>query len=332
MKISESKKGSLEKENIQTGSHKSNPQEMAERFVVQYCEDLKVEHNDSAHTIRGYHTDLEEYLRWCARAKVNPLSPSHKDLRRYLADLNRAQYARTTINRRLSSLKGYFRWLNITGREKSNAVDALQSLKEGRRLPHRIRPYQMAKILSVHLPKQHDGQWTNQDPTSLRDQSILEFMYACGARISEVSNLQLKNVDFESKQVRIFGKGSKERIVPLHDLAIKSMQTYLHFGRPHLVNRDKPNDFFFLSTRGNQMGTDAIRKMFKSTLRQAGVDQAYSPHDMRHTFASDLLEGGADLRSVQEMLGHSSLSTTQIYTHLSDAHMKKVHKQSHPRG
>lgn len=297
-----------------------------------YCDDLRVEHGDSAHTIRGYHADLAAYARWCERTSTDALNPSHKDLRRYLSDLNRAQYARTTINRRLSSLKGFFRWMSVSGRGTSNAADALHSLKEGRSLPHRIPPKQMAKILSVHRPKRESEVWVNQDPSSLRDQAILEFMYACGARISEVSGLRVENVDFGAKLVRLFGKGQKERIVPLHAMAIESMKAYLHLGRTHLANPAHPNDFFFLSTRGNQMGTDAIRKMFKATLVKAGVDTSYTPHDMRHTFASDLLEGGADLRSVQEMLGHASLSTTQIYTHLSDARMKSVHHQSHPRG
>lgn len=301
-------------------------------YIDEFCENLRVEHNNSDHTIRGYNSDLHAYVRWCEKNRIDSLNPSHRDIRRYLADLHRAHYAKTTINRHLSSLKTFFRWLNITGKSSSNAVDAVQSLKQDKRLPHRIRPEEMVHILSVYRPSQKDGKWIHQDPTSLRNQAILEFMYACGARISEVSNLRMSDIDFDSKQVRIFGKGKKERIVPLYDMAIRSMRAYADLGRIHLVRKESPNEYFFLSTRGNQMGTDAIRKMFKATLIKAGVEASYSPHDMRHTFASDLLEGGADLRSVQEMLGHVSLSTTQIYTHLSNAHLKNVHKHTHPRG
>ena len=165
----------------------------------------------------------------------------------------------------------------------------------------------------------------------MRDQALLEFLYACGARISEASGLHSDCVDFDQCQVKVFGKGGKERIIPLHDLCIETMKRYFYDYRPVLL-RDKSSPYFFVSTRGNQMGTDAMRKMFKETVREAGLDDSLSPHDMRHTFATDLLAGGADLRSVQEMLGHSSLSTTQIYTHLTPARLKQVHRLAHPRG
>ena len=131
-------------------------------------------------------------------------------------------------------------------------------------------------------------------------------------------------------QVKVFGKGSKERIIPLHTMAVSSLGTYITHGRGQLL-RGKQSEYVFVSSRGNPFSADAIRKMFKEALREAGLDETLSPHAMRHTFATDLLEGGADLRSVQEMLGHSSLSTTQIYTHLSAARLKQVHAQAHPR-
>lgn len=302
------------------------PWELAGRF----CEALAVEQNASGHTIRNYSIDLQDYLRWCSRARVDAVHPGHSSLRRYLGDLTQAQYSRRTINRRLSAVRSFFQWLSINGIIDSNPADLISGLKEGRTLPHRIPAQDMARILSVWNNASIDG--CKQGPSDLRNQAILEFLYACGARITEASELRLDCVDFKQKQVRVFGKGGKERIIPIHDLAIDALRRYRDVGRPLLLKNHGESEFFFVSTRGNRMGTDAMRKMFKETLRRAGVDASYSPHDMRHTFASDLLEGGADLRSVQEMLGHSSLSTTQIYTHLSAERLKGVHHQAHPRG
>ncbi|MGN0262336.1 MAG: tyrosine recombinase [Eggerthellaceae bacterium] len=303
------------------------PWELAGRF----CEALAVEQNASRHTIRNYSIDLQDYLRWCTRAKVDAIRPSHASLRRYLGDLTQARYSRRTINRRLSAVRSFFRWLSISGVIDSNPADLISGLKEGRTLPHRIPAQDMARILSVWNHVSIDGSLCKRGPSDLRNQAILEFLYACGARITEASELRYDCVDFGQKQVRVFGKGGKERIIPIHDLAIDALKRYRDVGRPMLLKNHGESEFFFVSTRGNQMGTDAMRKMFKETLRRAGVDASYSPHDMRHTFASDLLEGGADLRSVQEMLGHSSLSTTQIYTHLSVERLKGVHHQAHPR-
>lgn len=304
------------------------PWELAGRF----CEALAVEQNASGHTVRNYSIDLQDYLRWCARARVDAIHPGHASLRRYLGDLTQARYSRRTINRRLSAVRSYFRWLSINGYIDSNPADLIHGLKEGRVLPHRIPAQEMVRILSVWGPASFDGTPREQGPSDLRNQAILEFLYACGARITEASGLRLDCVDFVQKQVRVFGKGGKERIIPIHDLAIDALERYRDAARPMLLKNHGESPFFFVSTRGNQMGTDAMRKMFKETLRRAGIDASYSPHDMRHTFASDLLEGGADLRSVQEMLGHSSLSTTQIYTHLTAERLKGVHHQAHPRG
>ena len=304
------------------------PWELAGRF----CEALEVEQNASRHTVRNYSIDLQDYLRWCIRAKVDAIHPDHVSLRRYLGDLTQARYSRRTINRRLSAVRSFFRWLSVNGVVESNPADLIHGLKEGRTLPHRIPAQDMARILCVWGPVSFDGVPREQGPSDLRNQAILEFLYACGARITEASELRFDCVDFAQKQVRVFGKGGKERIIPIHDLAIDALEKYRDAGRPMLLKNHGESAFFFVSTRGNQMGTDAMCKMFKETLRRAGVDSSYSPHDMRHTFASDLLEGGADLRSVQEMLGHSSLSTTQIYTHLSAERLKGVHHQAHPRG
>lgn len=292
-------------------------------YLASYCDMLVVERNSSQHTVRNYRFDLLDFGRWAARSSVNPLCATRRDMRSYLGDLDYAQYSRRTVNRRLSSVRSFFRWLVAEGLVESNPADVVSAPKLARSLPRTIPPADMVRLLSV---------WRGSDkPADMRNRAILEFLYACGARISETSGLLLENVDFDAGQVRVFGKGSKERIVPLHEIAIASMRDYLFNARPALL-AGKESPYFFVSTRGNQMSPDALRKMFKQSLLAAGLDQTLSPHDMRHTFATDLVEGGADLRSVQEMLGHSSLSTTQIYTHVSVSHLKEEHRRTLPRG
>ena len=302
-----------------------------ETLIEDFCGAMRVEHNASVHTVRAYHIDLMDYARWAARERVAPLEATHKQLRRYLGELDRAQYSRTTINRRLSALRSFFRWLNVTNVTDCDPASVLQGPRQQKSLPHVIRAADMVKLLSVYGARDVSGNQREQSPVDMRNLALLEFLYACGARISEAAGLLTANVDFERGQVKVFGKGSKERIIPLHELALSSMRTYLLIARPRILS-EKNSDFFFVSTRGNGMTTDAIRKMFKEALRAAGLDETLSPHDMRHTFATDLLDGGADLRSVQEMLGHASLSTTQIYTHLSPGRLKQVHRRAHPRG
>lgn len=290
--------------------------------LMRYCEELSLIRGDSLHTVRGYRSDLLDFGRFSARQGIRPLSASYRQVRAYLAEQTQAGYSRKTINRRLSSLRGFFRWLESTGRIEADPMSVLKGPKLEKSLPRFIPHADMERLLAVHQGK--------DDPVSLRDRAFLEFLYACGARISEAAGLLVSKIDFVSSQARILGKGSKERIVPLHPLALASMREYLEKGRPELLG-EKDHPAFFLSTRGNAMSADALRRVFKATLVQAGVDPSYSPHDVRHTFATELLDGGADLRSVQEMLGHASLSTTQIYTHVSSERLRKIHLKAHPR-
>lgn len=295
-----------------------------------FCEALVVERGASAHTVRSYRTDLMDYLRWAARAGLDPLAVTHKQLRGYLGELDQARYARSTVNRRLSALRGLFRWLSLMGRVEEDPASVLQGPKAAKALPKVIRAADMARLLAVHGPRDLEGSPQEQTPEDLRDLAVLELLYACGLRVAEVAGLRADGVDLDRCQVKVLGKGAKERIVPIHDLAIQAMRAWALLGRPKML-AGKPSERFFVSSRGNPFTTDAIRKMFKRTLRAAGLDEGLSPHAMRHTFATDLLSGGADLRSVQEMLGHASLSTTQIYTHISAERLRAVHAQAHPR-
>ena len=314
-------------------AHLEAPRSDTKALLDGFAESLRVEQNFSAHTVRAYITDLDAFFRWCERRNLDPLAASHSDLRSYLGELDAARYARTTVNRHLSSLRGFYRWLSIAGISDADPASVLDGPKQNKHLPHVLQPEEMVRLLSVHMPQAaENGQAAKpQSPQDMRDQALLEFLYACGARISEASDLLVADVDYRSGQVKVLGKRRKERIIPMHRLCIEAMQRYQREARPLLLS-GKTSEYFFVSNRGQHYSADSMRKMFKETVEAAGLDVRLSPHDMRHTFATHLLDGGADLRSVQEMLGHSSLSTTQIYTHMSAARLKEVHTQAHPRG
>ena len=195
--------------------------------------------------------------------------------------------------------------------------------KIAKKLPNRLAADEVLKILNF---------WDKSDAESMRNSTILELIYATGLRISELSDLRKADLDLAERQLKVLGKGSKERVLPLHDRAVDKLLNYLNVARPELSgDLIGGSDFVFLSKKGKQYKSDAIRKMFKLTLSLVGVGTDYTPHDLRHSFASDLLEGGADLRTIQELLGHTSLSTTQVYTHLSAAHLKDMVKKTLPR-
>lgn len=284
---------------------------------------LRVERNFSPHTIRAYGVDLDNFYTWLKQAELELTDMGHRVARRYLADLERARYSRTTINRRLSALKTFFAWLAEIGEIKENPLSVVSGPKLPRRLPVTLVAQDVERLLKVSDTTTFVGR---------RNQAIIELFYASGARVSEIAGLAVNSIDFAQMQLTVFGKGSKQRIVPLHRLALRTLHEYLTMARCELAGRaNKPTDALFLTTRGNAMTSDAIRKMFKQAIHAAGLDDSLSPHDLRHSFATDMLEGGADLRSVQEMLGHASLSTTQIYTHLSPGRLKDVYTQAHHR-
>jgi integrase/recombinase XerD len=284
---------------------------------------LRIERNLSPHTIRAYGSDLASVCDWMERERLDVTQVDHKAARRYLGELDRARYSRKTINRHLSAMKTFFAWLVEIGQLESESLEVVSGPKLARGLPPTVGSDDVEKLLTVS---------DLASPVGLRNQALLELFYASGARIAEVSSLTLGSIDFARMQVLVFGKGSKERIIPLHSLALRRLHEYITISRPELLRHaTKQTDALFLTTRGNAMSADSIRKMFKQCIVSAGLDASLSPHALRHSFATDMLEGGADLRSVQELLGHASLSTTQIYTHLSQAHLKEAQSRAHPR-
>ena len=290
---------------------------LVDRFLTY----LAVERGMSPHTVRAYSADLQRYLEWAGRASVDPIHLGHRDLRRYLAELDRAGYARRTVARRLSSVRSLFAFLVAEGLAPSDPSSVLITPKIPARLPRLVPADTIVSLLEAP---------DDSTPTGMRDRAILELLYATGARVSEVADLSLGALDLAQGQLTLFGKGSKERIVPVHRAGVACLRHYLSEGRPALVRTHNTNAVF-LSTRGLPLSADAIRRLFKRYVDSVGALHSLSPHAVRHTFATHLLEGGADLRTVQELLGHVALSTTQIYTHLSMKRLQDVHRSAHPR-
>ena len=248
-----------------------------------------------------------------------------------------AQYARTTINRRLSSLRSFFKYLEVQNICSNNFASVVQSPKLLKILPAILKNEEVSKLIDfsmkqIDVAKKSNAKTSKTDiAIAIRNAAIIQLMYATGGRISEISGLTLDRINTESGTVKFFGKGQKERIVPVYSEAFDLLNDYVAHHRATLLASRKSQSCF-IANKGADMSADSMRVMFKKYVVAAGVSGDIHPHSMRHTFATDVLEGGADLRSVQEMLGHSSLSTTQIYTHLSPARLKSVHSQAHPRG
>jgi integrase/recombinase XerD len=291
-----------------------------EEHVADFLVHLERERGVSVHTLRAYRTDLAGYAKWAERAGVDPLDPGHKRLRLYLGELDRAGYSRRTISRRLSSLRSLFDYLLEHDAVQADPTTVLSAPTPQKRLPRPVTTADLSALLDAPDPRTSTG---------MRDRAVLELLYASGARVSEVSALDVSGYDPHAGTVRVMGKGSKERLIPVHAEAQTRLDAYIEHARPALLR--KPTEALFLSSRGNRLSTDAIRRMLKKHLAAAGASLDISPHDLRHTFATHLLENGADLRTVQELLGHVALSTTQIYTHVGGRRLKRIHKQTHPR-
>ncbi|HEY5433210.1 MAG TPA: tyrosine recombinase [Coriobacteriia bacterium] len=290
---------------------------LVDRFLAQ----LATERNASPQTVRAYSSDLARYLEWAERAEADPLGSDPRILRRYLADLDRARYARRTIARRLSAVRSLFAYLNREGVLSYDPASVVATPKLPARLP-RLVPTDLLTALLDSPPADDAG--------GLRDRAILELLYATGARVSELVSLDLGDVDLAGGQIRVTGKGDKQRILPLHREAVSRVRTYLTEGRARLKPK-AGEDAVFLNRTGTRLTDGGIRRMLTRHLGALGATSGVTPHTFRHTFATHLLEAGADLRTVQDLLGHVALSTTQIYTHVGVQRLQRVHRDAHPR-
>ncbi len=297
-------------------------------ILEQYLQSL-AQAGNSEKTIVAYRRDCRHFLRFVAReGRDFPGDVDYRFLRRYAAHLSGFDYQKSSISRKLSSVRGLFRFCRAEGLIEASPADSLSSPKLPSKLPAVLRPTEVEAFLnSIDTSK----------PLGMRDRAIFELMYGCGLRSEEVINLDLVDLDLEQEELTVAGKGNKTRVLPVGEVANYAVRVYLEQGRPELVpDGEKGDDVrsggaMFLSVRGRRLGTSDIRRSTTKYVRKASVNTNTSSHVFRHCFATHLLEGGADLRAVQELLGHAAISTTQRYTHVSGAHLRKVYERSHPR-
>jgi integrase/recombinase XerD len=293
-------------------------------LVLDYLAYLELERGLSRNTLEAYRSDLQQYGAFLDRAGLDPLAVTTADLRAFVSEVQRANgsgAAPATVQRKVACLRSFYRHLRREQILEQDPTAELRGPRLGARLP---------KVLSRDEVQALLGQPKGTSPVALRDRALLETMYACGLRASEAIALERSQVDLDAGIVRTRGKGSKERIVPIGSVALRSLRQYLDKGRPRLVGlRDEPR--VFVNARGQALSRQGLYKIIQRHARAAGLERKMSPHTLRHTFATHLLAGGCDLRSLQEMLGHADIGTTQIYTHLSPERLREVYFEAHPR-
>lgn len=294
-------------------------------FLKEYLAFLKFEKNLSENSIQSYRNDLSKLLDFAESEKVNDLNEIDFPLIRKFFEIQKKEGVSSgTTARYRSSLKGFFKYLSKNQYIEKNPVDKLASTKISRKLPS----YLTFNEIELILDKINHA----DIPLGLRDKAMLEIAYSCGLRVSELINLKISDLFFNEEVIRVIGKGSKQRLVPIGTSAINWVTEYLKFSRPILENKIKSANIVFLNKRGTKLSRMGIWKILDKYAKEAGITKDVHPHVLRHSFATHLIEGGADLRAVQEMLGHSDISTTQIYTHIDRDYIKEVHRNHHPRG
>jgi integrase/recombinase XerD len=289
---------------------------------------LTVEKGFSGNTIAAYRNDLYQLSNFAeekiAQRSVMPSWPAfiRQDMAAYLLHLKERGYVVTTVARKVAAAKSFFNFMMGEGKIKENPMEKISSPKVGKPLPDAISIAQVRKLLAQ--PAESSA------PEAKRDRAMLELLYASGMRVSELVSLNVNDVDIKNTFVRAFGKGNKERIIPIYPQAAQVVETYITEVRPKLVHGDKERALF-LNQRGDRLTRQGLWQILKAYAKSAGLDKKVTPHTLRHSFATHMLSGGADLRSVQELLGHANISTTQIYTHLTSEHIRNTYEKAHPR-
>lgn len=286
-----------------------------DKYLEKFMRYLEIEKNYSLHTLLNYRLDLEDFMKFCGETNLEKVD--YLFLRKYLAVLKEKSLGNRSIGRKLSALRSFFRFLTRENYLKVNPILMLSSPKLDKHLPSFMTEEEVAKVIEAAFPK------NDKDERILRDRAILETFYSSGLRISELVALNLDTVDFISGIIKVMGKGKKERVVPIGDIAVKAIRNYLQA-------RKKKSEAIFLNKNGKRITTRGVRGIVDKYLRSAGISRGVSAHTLRHSFATHLLNRGADLRTVQELLGHANLSTTQIYTHLTTEKLKSVYDKAHP--
>lgn len=285
---------------------------------------ILVEKNFSKHTAKAYYSDILDFLLWLGETPIENVNFSK--VREYLHFIQKFNYKKTTIARKIASLRTFYKYLYREKKVDSNPAMNLNSPKRPRQLPKFLTPYEVEQILNnIKI----------DTPAGYRNKAILELLWATGMRVSELSGLNFEDLNLANNEIRVFGKGSKERIILVTDRAKTYLQRYIDTARPLVAkgfrvenNEDSP---VFINNTGYRLQTRTIRNVINDVVEKIQLPKHVTPHVFRHSFATHLIENGADLRVVQELLGHASISNTQIYTHVSSQHLKEVYNETHPR-
>lgn len=291
-----------------------------EAALAAYDRDLRAR-GSAERTRRAYGVDLGGFSEWAGEQGLAPGDIRHRDVRRYGAGLSNAGAAPATVARKLAAIRGLYGYLVRTERAGANPAELVSSPKRSEKLPKVLTTEQMRGLLE-RIPA--------HTPLELRDRAMLELAYSCGLRCEEIVNLDEGALDFETEQLRVLGKGSKERLLPVGEPAQRALRRYLDKGRRALAT-DPRERALFLSKSGRRLSNSDITRRLGLWTREAALAAGVSPHSLRHSFATHLLEGGADLRTIQELLGHASISTTQVYTRVDAARLRDTYAASHPR-
>ncbi|MDP3143086.1 MAG: tyrosine recombinase XerC [Candidatus Omnitrophota bacterium] len=285
-----------------------------QRYIDKFISYLEIEKNYSPHTVLNYRIDLKELAAFLEGRQIPIEKVDYLNLRQFLAGLRVKHPRPRTLSRKLSTIRSFFRFLCREGHLKTNPSSVLSSPKLDKRLPNFLSEEEMTKLIEAPSLEEVSG---------LRDRAILEVLYSTGMRVSELVALQIRDIDFLSNMVKVLGKGKKERLLPIGDQALRVLRQYLE-------KRTSKSEVVFLNKNNTRLTTRGVRNILYKYIHQTSQKEHISPHTLRHSFATHLLNRGADLRSVQELLGHANLSTTQIYTHLTTDRLKAVYDKAHP--
>ena len=289
-----------------------------------FLRSLRIERNASPLTLKSYAEDFNSFFDYMQDRVGRSPTPAEVDitmLRGYVAYLHECQYAKTTIARRLASLRSFFRYCSREKLTTSNPAKALRTPRIGRKLPNFLTTQQTVQLIETP---------STDEPAGMRDKAMIETMYSAGLRVAELVGMNLSDWDQDANVLRVRGKGRKERIAPLGSYATAALHKWLKVRRVAADAKPSDQDAIFLNRFGKRLTTRSVGRMLEKYVKFTGLDTKASPHTMRHTFATHLLDGGADLRSVQELLGHKSLTTTQIYTHVSTQRLRETYDKAHP--
>ncbi len=297
------------------------PKSFGQKILDQFANYLMVERSVSKQSATYYTTDVRQFLQFL-QSGISLDKIKESDIQSYIGVLHELKLTTASIARKITSLKMFFRFLVSEEKISSDPSEYIELPKVKKRLPQILTINEINQLIA--------STESSNDPKDLRARAIFEVLYASGIRASELLSLRIDDISFTDGFIRVLGKGDKERLVPIGKPAIKVLRHYLNFGRKYFL-KSKTSPYVFLNIRGKQLSRMGLHKILKAYLKKAKITKPITPHIFRHTFATHLLEGGANLRAVQEMLGHSNIATTQIYTHIDREYLKEVYKTFHPR-